>query len=201
MLRDTIIERMKELKINTNQMSEMLKDFGAGSIVIKGASTRLRPVLITASTDILGFLPMAVSTSAGAEVQRPLATVVIGGIITSTMLTLIILPILYLLLNSKDGINLRPPRRKKRVTPVILGILLLCLSALVLANAKEDFPVLKGPYLGQKPPGHKPPPSAVSKAPWRSVKIAPSEWHMPSTFCATVSLSAQVICSFSANRE
>ncbi len=96
-------------------------------IVIKGASTRLRPVLITASTDILGFLPMAVSSSAGAEVQRPLATVVIGGIITSTMLTLIILPILYLLLNSKDGINLRLPRRRKRVTPIVLGILFLLL--------------------------------------------------------------------------
>jgi len=70
-------------------------------IVIKGACTRLRPVMMTATTDILGFLPMAVSVSAGAEVQRPLATVVIGGIITSTMLTLIILPILYLLINQK----------------------------------------------------------------------------------------------------
>ncbi len=82
-------------------------------IVIKGACTRLRPVLITASTDILGFLPMAISVSAGAEVQRPLATVVIGGIITSTMLTLIIFPIIYLMLNSKDGINFRPLKKKK----------------------------------------------------------------------------------------
>jgi len=97
-------------------------------IVIKGASTRLRPVLITATTDILGFLPMAVSTTAGAEVQRPLATVVIGGIITSTMLTLIILPILYLLMNSKDGINLRTPRRKKRITSAIMLALLLSVS-------------------------------------------------------------------------
>lgn len=64
-------------------------------IIRTGALTRLRPVLMTASTDILGFLPMAISTSAGAEVQRPLATVVIGGVITSTMLTMIILPILY----------------------------------------------------------------------------------------------------------
>lgn len=70
-------------------------------IVIKGATTRLRPVMMTATTDILGFLPMAVSVSAGAEVQRPLATVVIGGIITSTMLTLIILPVLYMMVNEK----------------------------------------------------------------------------------------------------
>ncbi|MFC2116702.1 CusA/CzcA family heavy metal efflux RND transporter [Bacteroidota bacterium] len=68
-------------------------------IIIQGASTRLRPVLLTAVTDILGFLPMAISISAGAEVQRPLATVVIGGLITSTMLTLIILPILYSMMN------------------------------------------------------------------------------------------------------
>jgi cobalt-zinc-cadmium resistance protein CzcA len=56
---------------------------------------RLRPVLMTALTDAIGFLPMAISTSAGAEVQRPLATVVIGGILTSTTLTLLILPAVY----------------------------------------------------------------------------------------------------------
>ncbi len=71
-------------------------------IIIKGACTRLRPVLMTAVTDILGFLPMAISISAGAEVQRPLATVVIGGLITSTMLTLIILPILYSMMNHSE---------------------------------------------------------------------------------------------------
>ncbi|MDP2060541.1 MAG: efflux RND transporter permease subunit, partial [Flavobacteriaceae bacterium] len=64
-------------------------------IIKKGSIRRIRPILLTASTDILGFLPMAVSTSAGAEVQRPLATVVIGGMLTSTLLTLIVLPILY----------------------------------------------------------------------------------------------------------
>ncbi len=61
----------------------------------EGALTRLRPVLMTALVASLGFIPMAVSTSAGAEVQRPLATVVIGGLITSTLLTLVILPLLY----------------------------------------------------------------------------------------------------------
>ena len=57
--------------------------------------TRLRPVLMTALVASLGFIPMALATSAGAEVQRPLATVVIGGLITSTLLTLLILPTLY----------------------------------------------------------------------------------------------------------
>lgn len=61
----------------------------------EGAETRLRPVLMTALVASLGFIPMAVATSAGAEVQRPLATVVIGGLITSTLLTLLILPTLY----------------------------------------------------------------------------------------------------------
>lgn len=60
-----------------------------------GTRSRVRPILLTALTDVLGFLPMAISSSAGAEVQRPLATVVIGGLITSTLLTLFILPILY----------------------------------------------------------------------------------------------------------
>jgi len=63
--------------------------------VIEGARTRLRPVLMTALVASLGFVPMAVATSAGAEVQRPLATVVIGGLITSTALTLLLLPMLY----------------------------------------------------------------------------------------------------------
>ncbi|MBI1311069.1 CusA/CzcA family heavy metal efflux RND transporter [bacterium] len=63
--------------------------------IYHGAMDRLRPVLMTATTDALGFLPMALSTSAGAEVQRPLATVVIGGVLTSSLLTLIILPAIY----------------------------------------------------------------------------------------------------------
>lgn len=63
--------------------------------VREGADTRLRPVLMTALVASLGFIPMAIATSAGAEVQRPLATVVIGGLITSTLLTLLLLPTLY----------------------------------------------------------------------------------------------------------
>jgi len=61
----------------------------------QGARVRLRAVLMTAATDIIGFLPMALATSAGAEVQRPLATVVIGGLVTSTLLTLLVLPVVY----------------------------------------------------------------------------------------------------------
>lgn len=61
----------------------------------EGARTRLRPVLMTALVASLGFIPMAIATGTGAEVQRPLATVVIGGILSSTLLTLLVLPALY----------------------------------------------------------------------------------------------------------
>ena len=64
-------------------------------IILKGTQVRLRPVLMTAAVASLGFLPMALATSAGAEVQKPLATVVIGGLVTSTILTLVVLPCLY----------------------------------------------------------------------------------------------------------
>lgn len=64
--------------------------------VVQGAMERLRPVLMTALTDAIGFLPMAISTTAGAAVQRPLATVVIGGILSSTLLTLVVLPSVYI---------------------------------------------------------------------------------------------------------
>ena len=64
--------------------------------VLKGTSVRLRPVILTAAVASFGFLPMALSTSPGAEVQKPLATVVIGGLITATLLTLVVLPVLYI---------------------------------------------------------------------------------------------------------
>ncbi|MCC8407943.1 CusA/CzcA family heavy metal efflux RND transporter [Mucilaginibacter sp. UR6-1] len=74
-------------------------------LVKTGTRNRLRPVLMTAAVASLGFLPMALSNGAGAEVQRPLATVVIGGLITATMLTLFVLPALYLLFEKKRAIN------------------------------------------------------------------------------------------------
>lgn len=89
-----LIEHFKELK------SQGIIDIKER--VIKGTTERLRPVLLTASAAALGFLPMAISTSAGAEVQRPLATVVIGGLITSTILTLIVLPVLYAWFENRD---------------------------------------------------------------------------------------------------
>ena len=67
--------------------------------VLEGTKIRLRPVLMTATVASLGFLPMALSTSAGAEVQKPLATVVIGGLMTATFLTLFVLPLLYMIFN------------------------------------------------------------------------------------------------------
>jgi cobalt-zinc-cadmium resistance protein CzcA len=69
--------------------------------VLSGAATRLRPVLMTAMVAALGFVPMALSRGAGAEIQRPLASVVIGGVVTSTLLTLMVLPTLYELLERR----------------------------------------------------------------------------------------------------
>ncbi|MBK8443356.1 MAG: efflux RND transporter permease subunit [Sphingobacteriales bacterium] len=71
-------------------------------IVIKGSRMRLRPVLMTAAVASLGFLPMALSNGAGAEVQRPLATVVIGGLIVATFLTLFVLPLLYIMFEKRQ---------------------------------------------------------------------------------------------------
>mgnify|MGYP003536474506 FL=1 len=69
--------------------------------VLEGTKIRLRPVLMTATVASLGFIPMALSTGAGAEVQKPLATVVIGGLITATFLTLVVLPLLYIIFSGK----------------------------------------------------------------------------------------------------
>jgi heavy metal efflux system protein len=90
--------------------------------VMEGASTRLRPVLMTALVASLGFIPTAVSTSSGAEVQRPLATVVIGGLVTSTLLTLLVLPVVYPWFSRKE----MPPRGAERdETPMEHGELAL----------------------------------------------------------------------------
>jgi cobalt-zinc-cadmium resistance protein CzcA len=83
--------------------------------VREGALTRLRPVLMTALVASLGFVPMAIATGAGAEVQRPLATVVIGGIISSTILTLLVLPALYILFRREDREN------QESKSPVLKG--------------------------------------------------------------------------------
>jgi cobalt-zinc-cadmium resistance protein CzcA len=71
--------------------------------IVEGAMLRLRPVMMTALVASLGFVPMALNTGTGAEIQRPLATVVIGGIVSSTLLTLIVLPALYLLVHHRKN--------------------------------------------------------------------------------------------------
>jgi cobalt-zinc-cadmium resistance protein CzcA len=82
-------------------------------LILKGTTDRLRPVLLTAAAAALGFLPMAISSGAGAEVQRPLATVVIGGLFTATLLTMIVLPILFKIFDEKE---FKKPKFKKHVS-------------------------------------------------------------------------------------
>ena len=72
--------------------------------LVEGCETRLRPVPMTALVASLGFVPMALATGTGAEVQRPLATVVIGGIVSSTLLTLLVLPALYRMWNRDEAV-------------------------------------------------------------------------------------------------
>jgi len=91
-------------------------------IVVQGTKIRLRPVLMTATVASLGFLPMAISTGEGAEVQRPLATVVIGGLLIATFLTLFVLPILYIMTHQK-AFRLKG---KKGIAVVFVFVLLLC---------------------------------------------------------------------------
>ena len=89
-----LIEHLKELK------KQGITD--VNERILKGTKERLRPVILTAAAAALGFLPMAISTNAGAEVQRPLATVVIGGLVTATILTMVVLPTLYAIFENKD---------------------------------------------------------------------------------------------------
>jgi heavy metal efflux system protein len=97
-----LIEHLKELQ--QQGMTNMRE------LIMKGTKNRLRPVMLTAGAAATGFLPMAISTGAGAEVQRPLATVVIGGLVTSTMLTMIALPLLYEIFYNVKGIQFFPLR-------------------------------------------------------------------------------------------
>jgi cobalt-zinc-cadmium resistance protein CzcA len=92
-----LIEHMKELK------EEGVSDLRER--IMRATRNRLRPVLLTSLAAAMGFLPMALSTSAGAEVQRPLATVVIGGLISSTMLTMVALPLLYSVFERFEGLK------------------------------------------------------------------------------------------------
>lgn len=93
-------------------------------IILHATETRLRPILMTAAVASLGFLPMAISNGAGAEVQRPLATVVIGGLLTATVLTLIVLPCLYLLFDRR-----KKSTHMKALSTVGVMLLSVALSA------------------------------------------------------------------------
>lgn len=95
--------------------------------VIEGTKIRLRPVLMTATVASLGFLPMALSSSAGAEVQKPLATVVIGGLITATFLTLFVLPLLYIIFNTKISFK-RKPKMKHITTATTILLLMFAIN-------------------------------------------------------------------------
>ncbi|MCT4616132.1 MAG: CusA/CzcA family heavy metal efflux RND transporter [Marinifilaceae bacterium] len=91
--------------------------------VKEGVKKRLRPVLMTSFLASFGFLPMAISTTAGAEVQRPLATVVIGGLISATILTLIVLPVLYVLFSK--NMRIKTPKIAASFAMILFGIILL----------------------------------------------------------------------------
>lgn len=124
-----MVSHLNELNESSDQS---LKD-----IIMKGASDRLRPVLMTASVAALGFLPMAMSTSAGAEVQKPLATVVIGGLISATLLTLIVLPVLYQWIHRKSHL-------KVGNTTLVVALLLASSSAWAQSPLQADQAVLMG---------------------------------------------------------
>ncbi|PWI30688.1 CusA/CzcA family heavy metal efflux RND transporter [Flavobacteriaceae bacterium LYZ1037] len=103
-----LIEHFKELKEQgVKNIEERIK---------RGTAERLRPVLLTATAAALGFLPMAISTNAGAEVQRPLATVVIGGLVSATILTLVVLPVLYAWAEQKKDLKMN----KKVLTAIVI---------------------------------------------------------------------------------
>lgn len=119
-----LIEHFKELK------KEGMTD--KKELIVHGAKNRLRAVLLTAAAAALGFLPMAISTNAGAEVQRPLATVVIGGLVTATILTLVVLPVLFSIFDSDK--KKKALKFKKKALPITSIILLLGFSGIAQEN-------------------------------------------------------------------
>jgi len=135
-----------------NKFNE-LKEKGMTNLkdrIYEATHERLRPILLTATAAIMGFIPMAISTSGGAEVQRPLATVVIGGLITATFLTLVIIPVLYYWLESSPQSN--PPKARGRNFGAAPNMLMLCLTvgSLISAGtvvAQEKYPESPVPKL------------------------------------------------------
>ncbi|SFD91628.1 CusA/CzcA family heavy metal efflux RND transporter [Thermophagus xiamenensis] len=102
-----------------------LKEEGVTSLkdrILTGTKERIRPIMLTATTDIFGFLPMAFSASAGAEVQRPLATVVIGGMLSATLLTLVVLPVLYTFVEKRREKKIGNQGHKTALNTIVLLI-------------------------------------------------------------------------------
>ncbi|MBS4063292.1 MAG: CusA/CzcA family heavy metal efflux RND transporter, partial [Chitinophagaceae bacterium] len=139
-----LITEMNRLKAEDNSSS-------ISEVIAQATETRLRPVLMTAAVASLGFLPMALSNGAGAEVQRPLATVVIGGLLSATLLTLFVLPSLYLLFEKK---KIQIPMK-----PLLIIVMMLSTWSLqaqpiklekLLALVKEKSPILKVGQLQEK---------------------------------------------------
>jgi len=130
-----LIEHFKELK------HQGMKNID--ELILKGTTDRLRPVLLTAAAAALGFLPMAISSSAGAEVQRPLATVVIGGLFTATILTMVVLPILFKVFDKKE---FKKPKFKKHqsTTYTILFLLSATVSFSQNPNSKLESLIQSG---------------------------------------------------------
>ncbi len=124
-----------------------LKEKGISNIrerILEGTRARMRPVILTAAAAALGFFPMALSVSAGAEVQKPLATVVIGGLVTATLLTMIILPVIYMVVYG-GGIKDRLSRYGLKVIIVFLSISL----SPFLANAQNSITLDKAISIAQ----------------------------------------------------
>jgi cobalt-zinc-cadmium resistance protein CzcA len=118
-----------------------LKEEGVTSIrerILTGTKERIRPIMLTATTDIFGFLPMAFSSSAGAEVQRPLATVVIGGMLTATLLTLIVLPILYAFIEKRKEQKKTLKMNTLKSNPIVWIGLMLFLGFTQQTKAQES---------------------------------------------------------------
>lgn len=142
-----LITEMNRLKAENNSLS-------IPEVIAQATETRLRPVLITAAVASLGFLPMALSNGAGAEVQRPLATVVIGGLLSATLLTLFVLPSLYLLFEKK---KIQIPMKPLLVIAMILSTWSLQAQQVqtmklekLIALVKEKSPFLKVGQLQEK---------------------------------------------------
>ena len=139
-----LITEMNRLKAEDNSSS-------ISEVIAHATETRLRPVLMTAAVASLGFLPMALSNGAGAEVQRPLATVVIGGLLSATLLTLFVLPSLYLLFEKK---KIQIPMKPLLVIVMMLSTWSLQAQPIklekLLALVKEKSPILKVGQLQEK---------------------------------------------------